>query len=157
MEKVLRAGLVSMSIICASANAAPAMDERAIGLFRRLEQFYREVGAGDLDSAMSLYAPDAAIILPNQPRITGAASIRTWWESTLKDREFKVSPELVEASDLGSTVVLEGRAAGKLVSRSGGPPIEINIWFVQIYRVQPDGRFLFWRGASGPNPSPTQQ
>jgi ketosteroid isomerase-like protein len=110
------------------------------------------MAAGKLDAAMTLYSPDAEVILPGQSPVKGTIAIRQWWADTLKEYEFQVSPHLVEATDIGDAVVLQGKAVGKLVARSGSGSVDIDSWFVQIYRKQPNGSYLFWRGASGPNP-----
>jgi ketosteroid isomerase-like protein len=128
------------------------VENAAVSVFGKLEQFYQDMRAGRLDAAMTLYADDAEVILPGQASVIGINAIQSWWASTLNEFEFEVSPELVEAVDLGNGVVLRGRVSGKLVSRKGNPAIDINSWFMQIYRQQPDGRYLFWRGASGSNP-----
>jgi ketosteroid isomerase-like protein len=120
--------------------------------FKQLEQFYSTMQSGNFDEAMKLYATDAQVILPGQARIVGKGNIRKWWAAMLKESQFRVTPHLIEETDVGDAVVLEGKAVGQLVSKSGAPSVDIDIWFVQIYRKQPNGTFLFWRGASGANP-----
>lgn len=132
-----------------SSTSTNAVDPKIV--FQRLERFYSDMRAGDLDAAMTLYDPDAQVIRPAQPVIKGVVDIRRWWEETLKDYEFRVSPRLVEATDVGA-VVLQGQAVGSLVSRASGACVDVDSWFVQIYRRQATGEYLFWRGASGPNP-----
>jgi ketosteroid isomerase-like protein len=126
--------------------------DASVSVFQKLEQFYQDMRTGRLDAAMTLYTADAEVILPGQASVTGTNAIRSWWASTLNEFEFGVSPELVESVDLGNGVVLRGRVSGKLISRKGGTSIDIDSWFMQIYRRQSDGTYLFWRGASGSNP-----
>lgn len=144
--------IVLMRIIMTHSSAL-AQAPNAHTVFHRLENFYSEIENGQIDSAMNLYAPDAQILLPNQVAVKGKRDIRNWWQGILKDYNFKVSPKLVEATNADDMVILQGNAIGQLISRSGGAPVAINIWFMQIYRKQPNGEFLFWRGASGSNPN----
>jgi len=146
--------LLSVSVIgIATVGPSGAAESTSATVFRKLEQFYKDMGAERLDAAMTLYAADAEVILPGQSPVVGASAIRSWWASTLSEYEFRVSPELVEAADLGDGVMLRGRAFGKFVSKKDGSALNIDSWFVQIYRRQPNGTYLFWRGASGANPT----
>jgi len=140
-----------MSISTVSANEADS-----IAVFHRLEEFYNQLAIGDLDSAMTLYTSDAQVIQPDMAPVVGTDAIRTWWQETLKEYEFQVSPQLTEVTDIGNAIVLQGKAKGTLGSKSGGASVNIDLWFMQIYKKQQDGSYLFWRGTSGSNPKPTK-
>lgn len=153
MRALLTCILSAFIVSIAASSSARASKDVPVSVFRKLVQFYEDLRAERLDAAMALYATDAQVILPSQAPVVGVNAIRTWWAALLGEFEFNVLPELIEAVDLGDGVLLRGRAVGFLLSRQDKSATPVDIWFMQVYRRQPDGAYLFWRGASGANPA----
>ena len=120
------------------------------GVQARLAQAYRQMAAGDLEGLLTLYLPDAIIQSAGQPPIAGRAAIREFWRTTFAAYHVRLVPDVEEATALGDVVVVRGRATGALAPTNGDPPLPVDTWFLQVYRVQADGSVLFWRGANGP-------
>jgi uncharacterized protein (TIGR02246 family) len=118
----------------------------------RLTQAYRDMAAGDLERLMQLYAPDALIQSPKATPVRGTQAIRAFWSKTFDQYRVELIPEVDEVTTLADTWVVRGRAVGTLTPRTEGAAIHVDTWFQQVYRKQPDGSVLFWRGANGPNP-----
>lgn len=151
--KALLKYVLSASIIGTFGGPTQANGQLAQHAFGKLSRFYEDIQAGRLEAAMALYAADAQVILPGQSPVVGKEAIRAWWAGTLSAFEFRLTPELTEAADLAGAVMLRGRTVGSLISKKDGSVVPVDIWFMQIYRREPDGSYLFWRGASGANPS----
>jgi ketosteroid isomerase-like protein len=118
----------------------------------RIARAYKQMEAGDLDGLLTLYLPDAIIQGAGQPPVAGTAALREFWRTTFDAYRVRATPEILEAIAFGNVVVVRGRAVGELAPTDGGAPVVLDTWFLQVYRVQPDGSVLFWRGANGPNP-----
>ena len=110
------------------------------------------MASADIDRLMQLYAPDAIIQSPKEVPVLGAAAIRAFWLTTFDRYRVELTPQVQEVTSAADAVIVRGRATGTLVSRTGEPDIHVDSWFLQIYRKQPDGSLLFWRGSNGPNP-----
>jgi ketosteroid isomerase-like protein len=118
----------------------------------RLSQAYLDMTMGNIDRLMQLYAADAIIQSPREAPVVGAAAIRAFWLGTFDRYGVELTPEVQEVTTVADAVVVRGRATGTLTSRTGEPAVHVDTWFMQVYRKQPDGALLFWRGANGPNP-----
>jgi ketosteroid isomerase-like protein len=118
----------------------------------RLSQAYQDMAAGSIDRLMLLYATDAIIQSPREAPVAGTAAIRAFWLGTFERYRVELTPEVQEVTTVADAVVVRGRATGTLTSRAGEPAVHVDTWFMQVYRTQPDGTLLFWRGANGPNP-----
>jgi len=129
-----------------------AANSDAVAACHRLEQFYRDIGAGDLEKAMDLFLEDAAIFGPGEAPIVGKPAIRAWWQASLEQVEVKVTTEFEEAVAVGNAIILRGKTLGTLVAKTGAAAVPVNLWFMQIYRPRADGTLCFWRGSYGPNP-----
>ena len=117
-----------------------------------LARAYQDMGAGDIEHLLELYAPDALFQGPSEPPTVGKQAIRAFWQATFDRYHVQLVPEIVETSDLGQAVVVRGRAVGALVPKNGDATVHVDSWFMQVYRRQADGTLRFWRGANGPNP-----
>lgn len=121
----------------------------------RIKQAYKAMAEGDIEKLLDLYTEDAVIQNPSQPPIVGIDSIRSFWAATFAQFDLQVVPEVQEVSDFGDILILRGAAVGKVVPKDGSAPVQVNTWFMQVYKRNADGQLHFWRGTNGPNP-PTQ-
>ena len=117
----------------------------------RLSQAYQDMATADINQLMQLYAPDAVIQSPKEAPVAGTAAIRAFWLATFDRFRVELAPQVQEVTSAADAVVVRGRATGTLTSHTGEPH-HVDSWFLQVYRKQPDGTLLFWRGANGPNP-----
>lgn len=117
----------------------------------RIKQAYMAMAGGNLDELLGLYAQDAIIQSASQPPVVGLDAIRNFWAATFAQFEVHIVPDVQEVSDFGEALVLRGRAVGELVPKDGGVPIQVDTWFMQVYKRETGGQVHFWRGANGPN------
>ncbi len=120
-------------------------------LRRRLAQFDREAGSGNLDAMMELFSDDAVVLGAGQAPLAGKESIRAWWKGILDQFKSQEVHEVGAVTSIGETVVLQGSARGTFVPNAGGSAVQIDSWFLHVYRRKPDGSLRLWRGAFGPN------
>lgn len=96
----------------APTPAADAASDRASlratieGTNARLVSWYAE---GALDSVLTVYAPDAVLMGPNQPVAAGTAAIRTAWEGMLASGTPRFTLETVDVRAADSLAVEHGR------------------------------------------------
>jgi ketosteroid isomerase-like protein len=110
------------------------------------------MASADIDRLMHLYASDAVIQNPREAPVAGTAAIRAFWGAIFDRYRVELTPRVQEVTSAASAIVVRGRVTGTLTARSGGPPVHVDSWFLQVYRKEPDGTLLFWRGANGPSP-----
>src|SRR5512145_627937 len=60
-----------------------ANEERAINAVRDRE--ISALSSGVADSLVAVLAADAVVMPPNEPTLTGADAIRTWYENTIRE------------------------------------------------------------------------
>ncbi|MCA9643996.1 MAG: nuclear transport factor 2 family protein [Polyangiaceae bacterium] len=118
----------------------------------RISQAYQGMARGDLEGLMTLYTPDAVIQSPGEAPVEGSAEIREFWRGTFATYRVEMVPTLSEVTQDGDLVVVRGTASGAFRPIAGAPAVQVNSWFMQIYRRQGSGGLAFWRGANGPNP-----
>jgi ketosteroid isomerase-like protein len=117
----------------------------------RLERAYADMAAADLDKLMGLYMEDAIIQSAGAPALVGFAAIRSFWSTVFERYRVELAPRVGEETVFGDAVVVRGSAAGRMVPRNGEPAMDVDVWFMQVYRDGGDGLWRFWRGANGPN------
>ncbi len=118
----------------------------------RLKQAYAQMSSGSVDELMGLYEPDAVIQSASQAPIAGTAAIRSFWSTTFNQYRVELVPEVLELSAFGQVAIVRGKVKGRLVPHAAGDPIDVDAWFMQVYRMGTDGTWRFWRGTNGPNP-----
>jgi len=163
---IVAASVASASTICCAgpnpsrgqttvAGARKGDSDRRLGIESRLRRAYREMASAEVDQLLDLYEPDAVIQSAGQAPIAGISAIRAFWIATFERYRVELEPEIVEVTEFGDVGIVRGRATGRLVPRAGGDPIELDTWFMQVYRRHSDGIWHFWRGTNGPNPAPS--
>lgn len=119
----------------------------------RIKKAYEAMSKGDIHELLDLYMQDAIIQSASQPPVVGLDAIRNFWVTTFAQFEMHVVPEIQEVSDFGEVFIVRGRAVGELVLKEDGAPIQVDTWFMQVYKRGVSGQVHFWRGANGPNAS----
>ena len=107
------------------------------------------------DSLLALMADDVIIMPPGEPVLKGKAAVRTWYEQFVKQMRtssLKITDrELLIGGDHATEV------AGfewTLVPVAGGQQIVDRGSYIQLWKRQPDGRWVFsrevWNSAAPP-------
>ena len=115
--------------------------------------------ADAVDSVLALMAEDVILMPPHEPVLKGRTAVRPWYEGlvtqlrtvslTVQDREVRIGGEWVT------------EVAGfewKLAPVAGGAEITEQGTYLQVWRREPDGRFLLIRevwNSSTPLASPS--
>ena len=102
-------------------------------LVRALEQ-------GDAVLAASLYAPDARLLPPGGPPITGEAGVLDFWRRRIAGGSDGGVLETVRREEFGDVAVEEGR-----YGRRAGDRLLDSGKYLAVFRRQPDGT---WRWAT---------
>jgi ketosteroid isomerase-like protein len=107
------------------------------------------------DSLLALMAEDVIIMPPGEPVLKGKAAVRTWYEQFVKQMRTSslniTDRELLISGDHATEV------AGfewTLVPVAGGQQIVDRGSYIQVWKRQPDGRWVFsrevWNSAAPP-------
>lgn len=67
------------------------------------------------------------------------------WIATFASHRVEIVPEVFEVAEFGQVAIVRGRAAGRLVPHAGGNSLDVDTWFMQVYRKRSDGTWHFWR------------
>jgi ketosteroid isomerase-like protein len=96
-------------------------------------QHVAAVNAGDLEAALDIFAPDAAVMPPGQPVLQGAA-LRAWFTHVFANfslRGFEIRPEA--ADQYGNAVIEHGNWTATLEPRNGSPSQPVGGTYVTAY------------------------
>jgi uncharacterized protein (TIGR02246 family) len=97
------------------------------------------VNAGDLEAALDIFAPDAAVMPPGQPFLAGA-SLRAWHAqvfTSVRLQDFELRPEAVE--QYGEAAIEHGTWSAMLHPRDGSPTQPVGGPYLTTYARQADG------------------
>jgi len=96
-------------------------------------QHVAAVNAGDLEAALDIFAPDAAVMPPGQPALQGAA-LRAWFTHVFANfslRGFDVRPDA--ADQHGNAVIEHGNWNATLQPKNGSPSQPVGGTYVTAY------------------------
>jgi uncharacterized protein (TIGR02246 family) len=134
--------LLSLTLAC-RPQAPPdtrAADESAL---KDLDaQWSKAAAAKDLESTVSYYAEDAALMPPNAPIATGAEAIRSVWKNMIGSPGFAVDwkatrTEVARSADLAYLI----GTYELTVNDASGKPVNDRGKYVEVWRKQPDGKW----------------
>jgi ketosteroid isomerase-like protein len=98
------------------------------------------------DSLLALLTDDVVIMPPNEAILRGKPTVRTWYEQfvgQMRTKSLELSNrELVITGDQATEV---SQFVWTLTPIAGGEPVVDRGSYMQIWRRQPDGRWLFSR------------
>jgi uncharacterized protein (TIGR02246 family) len=116
----------------------------AMTLTQAVEQVRQEhvaaVNAGDAVSASNLFAPDAVLMPPGQPAVTGVATIRAWFTglfANIRVQGFGIEPAGVQT--YGDALVEHGTWKATFHRKDGAPALPGGGTYVTIYARVADG------------------
>src|SRR5947207_2824729 len=96
-------------------------------------QHVAAVNAGDLEAALDIFAPDAAVMPPGEPVLQGA-SLRAWFTHVFANfslRGFEVRPDAVDQH--GNAVIEHGNWNATLQPKNGTPSQPVGGTYVTAY------------------------
>jgi ketosteroid isomerase-like protein/quercetin dioxygenase-like cupin family protein len=97
------------------------------------------VNAGDLEAALDIFAPDAAVMPPGQPILQGA-SLRAWFAhvfATSSLQGFEIRPDAVVP--YGNAAIEHGNWSATLQHKNGSPSQPVGGTYVTAYARLADG------------------
>ena len=149
----------AVAIACSSRSAGQTSAQRAVlqaGVDSAAGRLLTALRADAPDSLLALMADDVIIMPPNEPVLRGKAAVRAWYEQFVKQMRTSslnvTDRELLIGGDYATEV------AGfewTLTPVAGGPPVTDRGSYMQIWRRQPDGRWVFsrevWNSTTAPS------
>jgi ketosteroid isomerase-like protein/quercetin dioxygenase-like cupin family protein len=97
------------------------------------------INASDLEAALEIFAPDAAVMPPGQPVLQGPA-LRAWFTyvfAHFKLQDFAIRPDAAERK--GDSVVEHGNWGATLQPRDGSPAQPVGGTYLTVYERLADG------------------
>lgn len=152
--------LVLAAVACSGNHEADRSDHAALqaGVDSAAARLLIALRTNASDSLLALMADDVVLMPPNEPVLKGKEAVRVWYDQLLTQ---------LRTSDLRITdreVLIGGEWATELagfqwslVPVGGGPATTDRGSYVQVWRREPDGRWLFarelWNSTSPPEAS----
>jgi len=136
------------TLACSKPGAAPT--ENRVALQVAFDSAANRLLSGlrddNPDSVLAVMTDDLVIMPPNEPILNGKAAVRTWYAGlltqvrtnslTVTDREVQLNGDLATEVSAFEWV---------MAPVAGGPPIIDRGHYIQVWRRQPDGRWLLSR------------
>lgn len=101
--------------------------------------FATAAGAGDATGVAAVYLPDARLMPPNAPTITGRDGIQRFWGGLFGAYRVRITVTAEEIEGSGELAYARGRYTLELTPKAGGPPAKDEGKFLEILRRKPDG------------------
>jgi uncharacterized protein (TIGR02246 family) len=133
---LLTAPLAALTLVLSGCGAAsnPEVDLAAeeAALRQADEQFAAAASAKDMDALMSFYAPDAVMMMPNAPAVTGVGGIRDMYNQFLPTTSMSWSPAQVIVARAGDMAVTRGSFHMTLQTPAG--PVEDRGKYLTVWK-----------------------
>jgi uncharacterized protein (TIGR02246 family) len=134
--------ILALSACTQAPPPAPDTREADAQAIRSLEAaFAKDAAAKDADKAASYYAPDASMLMPNMPIMTGSAAITAGWKDFVADPNYALSFESskVEVSKAGDLAYSRGVYSFTFTDPKAKRPVTEKGKYVLVYAKQADG------------------
>lgn len=123
-----------------SRSTTSGAASEAAAIRRAYEAWIAAIGEGHIDTTVAGFAPDAVMLPPDEPAVTGHPALRAWAKTALGEwRHERVEAPLAGLEVAGDWAWGHGDFRGVLRPRAGGAPLALHTRFVLIWRRQPDG------------------
>ena len=127
----------------AQANGNCPSDAAAVTAIRAVaDGIVAADNARDLTRVMNSYAADAWLMPPNESPVQGHGNIRPRYESLFANFNPAIDGRIDEACASGSIGYIRGHNGGRMISRTGAVPRQLNDAYLMTLRLEADGR---WR------------
>jgi uncharacterized protein (TIGR02246 family) len=121
-------------------EAGPLSEEDVAAIEASADIFVEAALAGDWEALAALYAEDVVLMPPNGPVVEGRVAIQDFLESFPFITQFAVT--IVQIDGRGDLAFVRGTNSMTLIVEGTSEPIHITGKYVEIWRKQPDGKWL---------------
>lgn len=121
-------------------------DEQAIR--QLIETWLRATREGDVDTVLTLMAPDVIFLVPGQPPMRGRDEFERSLRRTLADCAIESASEIDEITVAGDMAYCRTRLAITITSKHGKLPLQRTGHTLSIFRKGDHGRWLLTRDAN---------
>lgn len=141
----------AVAIGCSSQTAAKSDAQHSVlqgGVDSAANRLLTALRSDATDSLLVLMAEDVIIMPPNEPVLKGKAAVRTWYSQFVK--QMRTSSLNITDRELFIGGEYATEVAGfewTLVPVAGGAPITDRGSYMQVWRREPSGRWVFSREA----------
>jgi uncharacterized protein (TIGR02246 family) len=144
MKTIVSLAACVVGLLAAGCAAPTVVDSRDadVKAVRDLEAAWnKDTALKDADKWASYFADDAAVLMPNEPLITGREKARDALKGMLADPNFAVTfqPTRVEASKGGDLAYTVGSYSMRMSDPKTKTPMTDKGKYVTVYRKQGDG------------------
>ena len=152
---------VLTAIIAACSNSQPSADAAnddaaaQVVVQAAIDSFHQALRTNDPEAPLSWVADDVVLMPPGEPQVRGKPAMRTWYAAFVGQYQ---TASLT--FDNGETVMGDdwathaGTYEWTLTPAGGGANVVDRGNYMQVWRRQPDGRWLFAREIWNSTPSP---
>ena len=113
-----------------------------------IDTWHRASAAGDVDTVLSLMAPDAVFLVAGQPPMQGREVFAQGLHKVLADSAIESSSQIDEIEVVGDLAYCRTRLSVTIVSKHGKLPLKRSGHTLSILRKGADGRWLLTRDAN---------
>ena len=128
----------------ALAQTAPAPPQVPTWAEERMNQWYTAFNAGDAGTIMTLYAPDATLLLQGRA-YQGRAAIEAFHRANFAAARFTCAWTIEHGSVVDRLAAVWGTDACEETPAAGGPPARWTGRWLTVFQLQPDGSWLIVR------------
>ncbi len=121
-------------------------DEQAIRTL--VARWLEATRAGDVDSVLSLMAPDAVFLVAGQPPMVGHDAFAGSLRGVLADNTIESRSDIDEVTISGDMAYCRSSLSVTMTSKHGKLPLQRTGHTLTILRRQDDGRWLLTRDAN---------
>jgi uncharacterized protein (TIGR02246 family) len=121
-------------------EAGPLSEEDVAAIEASADIFVEAALAGDWEALAALYTEDVVLMPPNGPVVEGRVAIQDFLESFPFITQFAVT--IVQIDGRGDLAFVRGTNSMTLIVEGTSEPIHITGKYVEIWRKQPDGKWL---------------
>ncbi len=126
-------------------------DEQAIR--QLIERWLCATRAGDVDTVLSLMAPDVIFLIPGHPPMQGRDEFERSLRLTLADSAIDSTSQIDEITVAGDMAYCRTRLAITITSRHGQLPMQRTGHTLSIFRKDADGQWRLTRDANMMDPA----
>jgi uncharacterized protein (TIGR02246 family) len=127
---------------CAARPPAPLTQPATDAVAAVAAAWLDAAGRRDADAVAALYTPDALLMSPNRPIVSGREGVRDWFAALPNFTRMTTTLAEVEGRD---DLAVARSTFAMTLELPGRPPINERGKILQVLRRQPDGRWLIWR------------